>query len=185
MKLESRRIQLLMILFFFFFQAEDGIRDLTVTGVQTCALPIFNKQGALSPEEFEHVKQHVVIGSQILAPLPHLEHIIAMVRSHHERWDGTGYPDGLRGEEIPLGGRVIATAEGYDALCTSPPYQEKPTPEQNVPRMADLAGTVLDPKVFEALSAAVGRRHTPVFPDEGTSHKPESARPPASRGHCR
>src|SRR3989442_4677900 len=64
---------------------------------------VLNKQGALSPEEFEHVKKHVVIGSQILAPLPHLEHIIAMVRSHHERCDGTGYPDGLRGEEIPLG----------------------------------------------------------------------------------
>ena len=134
---------------------------------------VLNKQGALSPEEFEHVKQHVVIGSQILAPLPHLEHIIAMVRSHHERWDGTGYPDGLRGEEIPLGGRVIATAEVYDALCTSRPYQEKLTPEQTVERMADLAGTVLDPKVFEALSAVVGRRHTLVFLDEGTSDKPE------------
>src|SRR2546430_16023147 len=169
MKLESRRIQLLMILFFFFFQAEDGIRDLTVTGVQTCALPIFNKQGALSPEEFEHVKQHVVIGSQILAPLPHLEHIIAMVRSHHERWDGTGYPDGLRGEDVPLGGRIIGTAEVYDALCTSRPYQDKMSPEQTVERMADLAGTVLDPKVFEALSAVVARRRTLVFLDEGSS----------------
>src|SRR5256886_15818877 len=173
MKLESRRIQLLMILFFFFFQAEDGIRDLTVTGVQTCALPIFNKQGALSPEEFEHVKQHVVIGSQILAPLPHLEHIIAMVRSHHERWDGTGYPDGLRGDEIPLGGRVIAVAEVYDALCTSRPYQEKMTPEQTVERMADLAGTVLDPKVFEALSAALAPAPTTSVLDAGASGPPD------------
>jgi len=134
---------------------------------------VLNKQGALSPEEFEHVKQHVVIGSQILAPLPHLEHIIAMVRSHHERWDGTGYPDGLRGEEIPLGGRVIAVAEVYDALCTSRPYQEKMAPEQTVERMADLAGTVLDPKVFEALAAIVARRHTLVFLDEGATDQPE------------
>src|SRR2546427_7608683 len=146
---------------------------------------VLNKQGALSPEEFEHVKQHVVIGSQILAPLPHLEHIIAMVRSHHERWDGTGYPDGLRGEEIPLGGRVIATAEVYDALCTSRPYQEKLTPEQTVERMADLAGTVLDPKVYEALATVVSRRRTLIFLDEGATDQPESPRPPASRDHCR
>jgi len=128
---------------------------------------VLNKQGALTPEEFEHVKQHVLIGSQILAPLPHLEHIIAMVRSHHERWDGTGYPDGLRGEEIPIGGRVIAAAEVYDALCTARPYQEKMSPEHTVERMNDLAGTVLDPKVYEALSAVVARRHTLVFLDEG------------------
>src|SRR5712692_3303469 len=146
------------------------LHDLGKIGTREAVL---NKQGPLTAEEFEHVKQHVIIGSQILAPLPHLEHIIAMVRSHHERWDGTGYPDGLRGEEIPLGGRVIAVAEVYDALCTSRPYQEKMTPEQTVERMADLAGTVLDPKVFEALSAVVARRHTLVFLDEGAADQPE------------
>jgi cyclic di-GMP phosphodiesterase len=134
---------------------------------------VLNKQGALSPEEFEHVKQHVIIGSQILAPLPQLEHIIAMVRSHHERWDGTGYPDALRGEEIPLGGRIIAAAEVYDALCTSRPYQERMTPEQAVERLADLAGTVLDPKVFAALSTVVARRRTLVFLDEGALDQTE------------
>ncbi len=128
---------------------------------------VLNKQGPLTPEEFEHVKQHVLIGSQILAPLPYLEPVIAMVRSHHERWDGTGYPDGLRGEAIPLGGRVIAAAEVYDALCTSRPYQEKLSPEQTADRMADFSGTVLDPKVFDALRAVVARRHTLVFLDEG------------------
>jgi len=128
---------------------------------------VLNKQGALTPEEFEHVKQHVLIGSQILAPLPHLEHVIAMVRGHHERWDGTGYPDALRGEEIPMGARIIGAAEVYDALCTSRPYQEKMTPEQAVERMADLSGTVLDPKVYDALSAVVKRRSTLVFLDEG------------------
>src|SRR5207245_1195384 len=80
---------------------------------------VLNKQGALTPEEFEHVKQHVVIGSQILAPLSHLGDIIPAVRHHHERWDGTGYPDGLRGEEIPMGGRIIGAAEVFDALSTS------------------------------------------------------------------
>src|SRR5213594_3927372 len=91
---------------------------------------VLNKQGALTPEEFEHVKQHVVIGSQILAPLAHLGDIIPAVRHHHERWDGTGYPDGLRGEEIPMGGRIIGAAEVFDALSTSRAYQEKMTPEK-------------------------------------------------------
>lgn len=128
---------------------------------------VVNKEGPLSPEEFEHVKQHVVIGSQILAPLTHLGPVISYVRSHHERWDGTGYPDGLRGEDIPVGARVIGAAEVYDALTTSRPYQEKMTPEQAVGRMADLSGTVLDPKVYDALAAVVARRQTLVYLDEG------------------
>jgi len=127
---------------------------------------VVNKEGPLTPDEFEHVKQHVIIGAQILAPLAHLGHIVAMVKSHHERWDGTGYPDGLRGEEVPLGGRIIGAAEVYDALTTARPYQEKMTPEQAVERMADLSGTVLDPKVYDALVRIVGRRQTLVFLDE-------------------
>ena len=128
---------------------------------------VLNKQGALTPEEFEHVKQHVVIGSQILAPLSHLGDIIPAVRHHHERWDGTGYPDGLRGEEIPIGARIIGAAEVFDALSTSRAYQEKMSPEKAVQRAADLSGTVLDPKVFEALASVVARRRTLVFLDEG------------------
>ncbi|HXM37700.1 MAG TPA: HD domain-containing phosphohydrolase [Gemmatimonadales bacterium] len=127
---------------------------------------VVNKEGPLTAEEFEHVKQHVIIGAQILAPLVHLGDVVAMVKSHHERWDGTGYPDGLRGEEVPLGGRVIAAAEVFDALTTSRPYQEKMTPEQAVDRMADLSGTVLDPRVLEALVRIVGRRQTLIFLDE-------------------
>jgi putative nucleotidyltransferase with HDIG domain len=127
---------------------------------------VVNKEGPLTAEEFEHVKQHVIIGAQILAPLVHLGDVVAMVKSHHERFDGTGYPDGLRGEEVPLGGRIIAAAEVYDALTTARPYQEKMTPEQAVERMADLSGTVLDPKVYDALVRIVGRRGTLVFLDE-------------------
>ena len=128
---------------------------------------VLNKQGALTPEEFEHVKQHVIIGSQILAPLAHLGDIIPAVRHHHERWDGTGYPDGLRGEEIPIGARIIGAAEVFDALSTSRAYQEKMSPEKAAQRAADLSGTVLDPKVFEALASVVARRRTLVFLDEG------------------
>ena len=127
---------------------------------------VVNKEGPLTADEFEHVKQHVIIGAQILAPLVHLGDVVAMVKSHHERWDGTGYPDGLRGEEVPLGGRVIAAAEVFDALTTSRPYQDKMTPEQAADRMNDLSGTVLDPRVLEALNRIVGRRQTLIFLDE-------------------
>jgi len=127
---------------------------------------ILNKEGPLTTEEYEQVKQHVVVGSQILAPLTHLGEIISYVRSHHERWDGQGYPDTLKSEEIPLGARILAAAEIYDALTTARPYQEKMPPEVAVERMRDLAGSVLDPEVYRALETAVRRRQALVFLDD-------------------
>ena len=128
---------------------------------------ILNKQGPLTDTEFEHVKQHVLVGSQILAPLVHLRDVITFVRSHHERWDGGGYPDRLAGEAIPLGARIIGAVEIYDALTTSRPYQEKMPPEIAVERMRDLAGSMLDPAVHEALATVIGHRQALVFLDDG------------------
>ncbi len=127
---------------------------------------VLNKQGPLTDDEYEHVKQHVVVGSQILAPLVHLKDIITFVRSHHERWDGFGYPDRLAGDAIPLGGRIIGVVEIYDALTTSRPYQEKMPPEVAVERMRDLIGTVIDPTVHAALEAVVNQRQALVFLDD-------------------
>ena len=129
---------------------------------------ILNKHGPLTDEEYEHVKQHVLVGSQILAPLVHLREVITYVRSHHERWDGFGYPDRLSGERIPLGGRIIAAVEIYDALTTSRPYQEKMEPDTAVQRMRDLVGTVLDPAVHRALETVVSQRQALVFLDDAT-----------------
>lgn len=126
---------------------------------------ILNKQGPLTDDEFEHVKLHPVTGSEILAPLAHLGQVIEFVRSHHERWDGRGYPDGLAGEAIPLGARIIGVVEIYDALTTSRPYQERMTPELAVDRLRDLIGTVVDPVVHRALQAVVARREALVFLD--------------------
>jgi putative nucleotidyltransferase with HDIG domain len=128
---------------------------------------ILNRQGPLTDDEYEHVKQHVLVGSQILAPLVHLQEVITYVRSHHERWDGFGYPDRLAGESIPLGGRIIAAVEIYDALTTLRPYQEKMPPEVAVERMRDLVGTALDPAVHRALEVVVKQRQALVFLDEG------------------
>ncbi len=127
---------------------------------------ILTKQGPLTADEYEQVKQHVVVGSQILAPLAHLGDIIAFVRSHHERWDGQGYPDHLRAEAIPLGARILGAAEIFDALTTARPYQEKMPADVAVERMRDLAGSVIDPDVYRALETAVRRRQALVFLDD-------------------
>jgi putative nucleotidyltransferase with HDIG domain len=126
---------------------------------------ILNKQGPLTEEEYEHVKQHVTVGSQILSPLIHLKDVIGFVRSHHERWDGLGYPDRLKGEEIPLGARIVGAVEIFDALTTARPYQEKMLPDVAVERMRDLIGTVVDAAVHRSLEAVVSHRQTLVFLD--------------------
>ncbi|HXE58795.1 MAG TPA: HD domain-containing phosphohydrolase [Gemmatimonadales bacterium] len=124
---------------------------------------VLSKEGPLTDQEYEEVKRHVTVGAQILAPLPHLGPIVGFVRSHHERWDGRGYPDGLEGEAIPWGARILAAAEIYDALTTERPYQERMEVMLAVGRMRDLVGTALDPDVFRALEAVAARRQGLVF----------------------
>ncbi|HEX2250918.1 MAG TPA: HD-GYP domain-containing protein, partial [Gemmatimonadales bacterium] len=127
---------------------------------------ILNKNGPLTDAEYSQVKQHVTVGSQILSPLVHLKDVIAFVRSHHERWDGKGYPDRLSGEDIPLGARIIGAVEIFDALSTARPYQDKMAAELAVQRMRDLVGTVIDPRVHQALEAVVSHRQALVFLDD-------------------
>jgi putative two-component system response regulator len=131
-----------------------------------------SREGTLTAAEFELIKRHVVVGAQILAPLPHLAHVTAFVRSHHERWDGKGYPDGLAGEEIPWGARLIGAAEVYDALATARPYREQLTPELAVDHMRDLTGTVLAPEVLRALSSVVERGSALVFVGDEQGKEP-------------
>lgn len=139
------------------------LHDIGKIGIREAVL---NKKGPLTEEEFEHVKTHVTIGAQILAPLSHLREVISFVRSHHERLDGTGYPDGLAGRAIPLGARILGAAEVFDALSTTRPYQERMEPVEAVNRMRDLIGTVIDSEVHDALSRVVARRKALVFLDE-------------------
>jgi putative two-component system response regulator len=133
---------------------------------------IMAKQGSLTTEEFEQIKRHSVVGSQILAPLPHLGHVSAFVRGHHEQWDGRGYPDALVGEAIPWGARLIGAAEVYDAFTTARPYRDQLTPEMAVEKMRSLIGTVLSPDVHRALSAVVERGRALVFVDEERGKEP-------------
>jgi len=131
------------------------LHDIGEIGVREDVLA---KQGPLTDAEFEQVKEHVLVGTQILAPLVHLHHVIGFVRSHHERWDGSGYPDRLAGHAIPWGARVIGAVEIYDALTTARAYQQTMKPDRALARLTDLAGTVIDPSLPPAFAAVVTRR---------------------------
>ncbi len=133
---------------------------------------LMGKQGSLSPEEFEQIKRHVVVGSDILAPLPHLGPVGAFVRGHHERWDGQGYPDALAGEAIPWGARIIGAAEVYDAFTTARPYRDQLTPEMAAEKMRDMVGTTLAPDAHRGLSGVVERGSALVFVDEERGKEP-------------
>jgi response regulator RpfG family c-di-GMP phosphodiesterase/anti-sigma regulatory factor (Ser/Thr protein kinase) len=136
------------------------LHDIGMIGVREAVL---DKQGPLSPEEYAHVREHAATGARILEPLSHLGEARRYVRGHHERWDGSGYPDGLAGEAIPVGARILHAAEVYDALTTARPYQQPLAPAAAVARMEELAGSVLDPAIVAALRAAVRRRQTLSF----------------------
>ena len=85
---------------------------------------ILLKPGSLNPEERKIMEQHTVIGERICAPLRSFRHVLPIIRHHHEKWDGSGYPDGLRGEQIPLTARILQITDIYDALSTDRPYRK-------------------------------------------------------------
>ncbi len=116
---------------------------------------ILNKPGGLTDEEFAVMRTHPAIGAQIMEPIRMLKDIIPGIRNHHETWDGTGYPDQLEGEAIPLVARIIGVADTFDAMTTNRPYQKAKTLEFVLDKMRAMSGTRFDPKVVEALLAAV------------------------------
>ncbi len=91
---------------------------------------ILLKPGPLTPEEWKVMKQHPVVGERICAPLKSFRHVLPIIRHHHEKLDGSGYPDGLKGEEIPLTARILQTVDIYDALTTNRPYRKALSPKE-------------------------------------------------------
>ena len=116
---------------------------------------ILNKPGGLSDEEFEVMRQHPSIGAQIMSPIRMLKDIIPGIRNHHETWDGTGYPDSLEGEQIPMVARIIGVADTFDAMTTTRPYQQAMTLDYVLAKMRSMSGSRFDPVVVEAFMAAV------------------------------
>jgi diguanylate cyclase (GGDEF)-like protein/PAS domain S-box-containing protein len=115
---------------------------------------ILNKPGPLSPDEWELIRRHTLIGERIVGAAPALAHVAKLIRSSHERHDGRGYPDQLPGDDIPLGARVIAVCDAYDAITSERPYGKKLTPEAAVEEIRRGAGTQFDPRVVDAFCAA-------------------------------
>src|SRR3989442_9038738 len=120
---------------FFFFQAEDGIRDADVTGVQTCALPIF--------------------GARILGPLMRdAPGALAIVRSHHERLDGSGFPDGLKGDQIPFEARLVSVADAFDAMTSVRPYRPSLSVKHAMRELEEGKGVQFDGEIVQAFLRA-------------------------------
>ncbi len=126
---------------------------------------ILQKCGPLTAEEAAHIREHPQLGAEILAHVKQLDAVIPAVRHHQERYDGLGYPDGLKGEEIPLASRIIAASDAFDAMTTDRPYRTRLSDEAAVKEIQRCAGTQFDPKVTEAFMAAfrAGRIRSDVF----------------------
>ncbi len=116
---------------------------------------ILNKPGGLTEDEFDMMRKHVEIGAQIMSPIRMLRDVIPGIRNHHETWEGTGYPDKLAGEEIPMVARIIGVSDTFDAMTTTRPYQKAMTLDFVLSKIRSMAGSRFDPQVIEAFLAAV------------------------------
>jgi putative nucleotidyltransferase with HDIG domain len=112
---------------------------------------IINKPGKLTPEEFEKMKIHPVVGADILERIHFPYPVVPIVRSHHEAWDGSGYPDGLKGEEIPIGARLLTAVDCFDALASDRPYRKALPLDQAMAFVKSKAGIQFDPEVVKLL----------------------------------
>jgi len=129
------------------------LHDLGKIGVED---RILSKPSSLTPEEFEEIKRHPTTGAQILEPLAFLGGVVDLVRQHHEHYNGTGYPQGLRGDEILQGARIIHVADAYEAMTSARSYRKIPlSREAAVAEIKKNNGTQFDPKVVEAFLKVV------------------------------
>ncbi len=115
---------------------------------------ILRKPGRLTEEDFEAIKQHPLMGAAIVGAVPGFEETLDAVRHHHERWDGDGYPFGLRGQEIPLAARLMAVADAYSAMTTDRPYRQGMAPQSALQILEDGAGTQWDPECVQVFLQA-------------------------------
>jgi HD-GYP domain-containing protein (c-di-GMP phosphodiesterase class II) len=125
-----------------------GVRDL-----------IIGKDSPLSTMEFDSIKDHVLTGENIIKPIEYLCFAGPMIRHHHERYDGLGYPDGLRGDQIPLGARIIGVADAFDAMTTQRPYNEPLSLGEAMVEFEAQKGKQFDPDVVDALLCFMKRNY--------------------------
>src|SRR5262249_15474535 len=139
------------------------------------AEPILNKSGPLDPEEWEIMKGHVHFGAKILEPLRAAEGIRLMVRHHHEFFDGSGYPDGLSGSEIPLGARIITIADAYDTITSDRTYKKARTPEEAFAELERCANSQFDPELLQLFIGTLRRLPQPLVGPIAPQRAPANA----------
>jgi len=147
------------------------VHDLGKIGVHD---DILTKQDVLTEQEYKEIKLHSLAGAVILKPFRFLEKIVQLVRQHHERYDGKGYPDGIKGEEISIGARIMAIADSFDAMTNERPYRRAMTKEQAVAELKRNSGTQFDPRIVEVFLNVL-EKHPDIFKQsEGSSHDAEA-----------
>ncbi len=129
-----------------------ALHDIGKIGI---ARKILDKEGSLSDEEFVHIKTHPQLGDSIMEPVAFLQEPREIILHHHERWDGNGYPDGLKGEEIPLGARILAVADSYEAMMSDRPYRKALPMSVALTELEVNAGAQFDPVVVNAFLAVI------------------------------
>jgi putative nucleotidyltransferase with HDIG domain len=138
---------------------------------------ILNKPGRLTAAEYEIMKRHAPIGADILSVIDFPYPVAPIVRHHHENWDGTGYPDGLSGDRIPIGARILAVVDCFDALTSDRPYRPRLEDADALKVIADRRGTMYDPKVVDAFLAFHGIETPAALPAATAPAAPEPAAP--------
>jgi HD-GYP domain-containing protein (c-di-GMP phosphodiesterase class II) len=133
------------------------LHDIGKIGVSDSVL---GKTGRLTEEEYEEIRRHPEQGARIVGALRSMAPLVPVIRHHHERWDGKGYPDGLAGEDIPVGARIMAIADTYDAMTSDRPYRRAMLPVEAFDEIKGLAGSQFEPAVVRAFVEAV----TPDLP---------------------
>ena len=117
-----------------------------------------NKSGLLTPEEYTIVKSHPAVGADLASVIPESERIQAFIRYHQEHIDGSGYPTGLRAEQIPIGARIIAVAEAFAWVSVERPYGAAKSPDAAVTLLKNASGVMFDPKIVELFLTAIQRQ---------------------------
>lgn len=154
---------------------EAALRDLEVAAILhdigKIGTPdhILKKPGRLTDEEYAVIKKHPEYGWAVLRVVPGFERVSLFVLHHHEAFDGTGYPAGLRGDEIPIGSRIVAVMDAFDAMISSRPYRRGLALEEAVRRLEAGIGTQFDPVVTPRFIAMAGNGASTVFDATGAS----------------
>ncbi len=133
---------------------------------------ILSKPGKLTDDEFERMTIHPTVGAEILESVPFTFPVEKIVRTHHEKFDGTGYPDGIEGKQIPVGGRILAVVDSYDALTSDRPYRKAVSRAQALRYIQDQSGKDFDPQVVEILLRKIDRMEMEYASNPETRRRP-------------